>query len=297
MCYYLTEVIDMAIFQVVYRNDHDNEELITIDEISSRADVLAVKENIYCPTPNCDCKMSYVPRGVKSAYFKKHVGHNHIENCRHFVFTDGNGRPRRVVEANYARLDSKRKRDMLKGIYKTLKETEEERQMRLERQRLASRNKRNRIVQNDNQVVDVTVQYPTTSNNAEQLVKDGRSMPVRRRHSLLDVSDSDIGNTVVVIGYVREIENSEDYGVITLRDSTDTLEFKLYLELVFYQNSPRNTQQMLSSIESIMKDGVDIIVSSVGEVVNRDNRKGMLVLAEEDLSFNGERLGSFILNN
>lgn len=54
---------------------------------------------------------------------------------------------------------------------------------------------------------------------------------------------------------------------------------------------------MLSSIESIMKDGVDIIVSSVGEVVNRDNRKGMLVLAEEDLSFNGERLGSFILNN
>ncbi|TKH06153.1 hypothetical protein FC678_23695 [Peribacillus simplex] len=286
----------MAIFQVVYRDD-EHEELITIGEISSRSDVLTVKENIYCSTLNCDCKLSYVPRGVKSAYFKKHVGHNHIDSCQHFIFTDENGRPRRVVGADYARLSSKRKRDMLKGIYKTHKETEEERQMRLDRQRAASRNKRNRVVQSGNQVVDVTVQNPTTSNNAEQLVEDGRSMPVRRRHSILDVADSDIGNNIVVIGTVIEIVNSENYGVITLKDSTDTMEFKLYLERVFYENSPINTPQMLTSIESFMEDEVEVTVSSVGEVVNRDNRKGMLVLAEEDLSFNGERLGSFIMNN
>jgi hypothetical protein len=288
----------MSVFQVVYRND-GIEEVISLDGISSREDLFIVKENIYCSSPGCNCKMVYVPRGVNSEYFKKLRGDNHDEDCPHYVFTGTDGRPRRVVGVSNFTLSSDRKKDILKGIYNTYLETEDERQARLERQRIAARNRRRnqRVNNNNNNENEVNVNRPTTSNNGESLAEGVRSAPVRRRHSILDVADSDIGNTIVVIGNIGNVDNSDNRSIITLNDTQNRQEFKLYLERVFYENSPLNIPQWLEGLERYDVHNTNIIVSSVGEVILRNDEKGMLVLAEEDLRFNGVRLATFFMNN
>lgn len=286
----------VSVFQVVYRNN-GIEEVIYLDEISSRADLYLVKENIYCSTSGCLCKMTYVPRGVKSEYFKKLRGDNHDEDCPHYVPIGTDGRPRRVVGVSNVTLNSNRKRDILRGIYKTYLETEDERHARLERQRIAARNRRrNQRVNNSNNVNEVNVNRPTTSNNGESLAEGERSAQVRRRHSILDISDSDLGSTIAVIGNIGSVDNSENRSIITLEDAQNRQEFKLYLEQVFYENSPLNTPQWLDGLERYTAHNINIIVSSVGEVILRNDEKGMLVLAEEDLTFNGLRLATFFLN-
>lgn len=57
------------------------EEIVTLETITHHEDYLLVKENLYCITPNCSCKLIYIPKGLKVAYFKKWKGDNHIEEC------------------------------------------------------------------------------------------------------------------------------------------------------------------------------------------------------------------------
>jgi hypothetical protein len=288
--------VELSVFNVVYRNN-EVEEVISLDEISTREDIDVVKNNIYCSGPECQCKMIYVPRGVNSEYFKKIRGDNHVEDCPHYVPVGNDGRPRRIVGVNNVTLSSQRKREMLRGIFKTYLETEDERQARLESQRIAARNRRrNQRVNNNISENEVDVSRPTTSNNGESLIEREKNAPVRRRHSILDVADSDIGNTIVVIGNIGSVDNSDNRSIITLKDTQDRQEFILYLEEVFFENSPLNTPQWLSSLERYAANNTSIIVSSIGEIVLRNDEKGMLVLAEEDLTFNGVRLPIFFRN-
>ena len=287
----------MVVLQVLFKNE-GNEEVITLEEISIREDYLEVKDHIYCPIEGCQCRMVYVPRGVKRAYFKKLKGDNHNEDaCPHYVATGIDGRPRRTSGINASLLKSEHKKSMLRGIFKTYLETEEERLERMERERERARKRRNQRVNKNNNPVEEIVNNPTTSNDGERLEDGQRNPPVKRRHSILDVVENDIGSTIVVIGTITSIVNRENQSILTITDRQHRQEFRLYLEQVFYESSPLNTPQMLITLKSMVESLPNIVLSVVGEILVRNEELGMLVLAEEDLRFNGMTLGAFLMND
>lgn len=292
----IKEVI-MVVRQVLFIKEATKEELITLEDIDSRDDYLEVKDKIYCPTEGCQCRMVYVPRGVNIAYFKKLKGEQHNEICPFYIPTGLDGRPRRTLGVRASILKREHKKNMLKGIYKTYLESEEERQERLERERTrarARREKNQQVSNNNNQLEDVA-NRPTTSIDGESIEDGQKNPPVRRRHSILDVLESDIGDTLVVIGTITEVLNTENQSIITITDKQERQTFKLYLEQVFFENSVFNTPQMLLSLKRMIDYESTIVLSAVGEIITRNETLGMLVLAEEDLTFNGMSLGVLMI--
>lgn len=282
----------MRIRSVYYVNGEIKEE-VTLEEIITRVDYIEVKESIFCAEENCECRMIYIPQGVKVAHFKKYKGHNHTESCIYFSTTEDDGKGRRSIGVNSSRLRPDHKRNMLKGIYKSYIETEAERLLRLERERDRARERRNKVVTTDNEQTELTVNRPTTSNQGQRINEGERNPPVKRRHSILDINLIDIGNTEVVIGALINIVNSENQTILTLTDKQNLKEFRIYLEQAFFENSALNTPRMFEGLKELLESSA-IITSAVGEVIVRNEELGMLVLAEEDLGFNGMRLGSIL---
>lgn len=278
---------------VLYINEDIREE-ITLDEIVNRVDYIEVKENIFCIEENCECRMVYVPRGVKVAYFKRLKGHNHAECCVYFSIPEENRGRRRNLSTSSSILRINHKRNMLKGIYKSYKETEEQRNSRLERERERARVKRNQTVNRANEQLEVSINNPTTSTDGRRIDEGERNPPVKRRHSILDVTLIDIGDTEVVIGELVSVSNSENQTILTITDKQHSKEFKIYLEQVFFENSALNTPGMFRGLTELLESSF-ILTSAVGEIIVRNEEIGMLVLAEEDLGFNGLRLGSLLL--
>ncbi|MMZ64859.1 hypothetical protein D1872_272140 [compost metagenome] len=68
----------------------------------------------------------------------------------------------------------------------------------------------------------------------------------------------------------------------------------LYLEEVFFDNSPVNIDNYLLMLNELLTLGREIQISCVGEVVFRNDSLGILVLREKDLRVNRVPLGVFI---
>ncbi|MGG1444447.1 hypothetical protein ABE354_20775, partial [Brevibacillus laterosporus] len=71
----------------------------------------------------------------------------------------------------------------------------------------------------------------------------------------------------------------------------------VYLEEVFFDNSPVNINNNLFSLNELLVSGREIQISCVGEVVLRNDSLGMLTLREKDLRVNRVPLSVFILHS
>lgn len=284
----------MAIRRVLYKNE-SVEEIISLEEFPIREDYEEIKSSIFCAEENCDCLMQYVPRGANAAHFKKFPRREHHESCFYFEDIELGGRSRRNIGVNSTVLSTIYKRRVMREIQKTYLETSEEREERLERTRNLRR-QRDQRVSGDNAQDEVTVNQPTTSNLGQRAGEGERNPTVRRRHSILDVLEANIGSTEFVIDVLVNVTNFENHSILTLTDKQNTKEFKLYLEEAFFENSPQNTPQMLLSLKKLVESQNEIIITAVGEIVFRDAELGMLVFSEEDLGFKrGVQLGSFLV--
>lgn len=287
-------LIDRAVFRL-----EEVEEIVTLDNIVQHGDYVTVRDNLYCPTPNCNCRLIYIPQGRKIAYFKKWNGDNHNENCQFYKETTNNGHSRRILGSNTSILRDSHVTDILRGIYDTYTETDEEKNARLTRQREYARKRRNRRINAEerNPIEEVIVNQPTTSLDGESLTEGERNPPVRRRISVLDFDIEDIGNTEATIGTITEIQNNDRQTIITISDKLERGDFNIYLEEVFFRNSPLNINRLLTVLERIIESGREVIVSCVGEVIQRNEEIGMLVLNENRLRFNRVPLSSLIIHS
>lgn len=287
----------MIIERAVFRLD-GQEEIVTLEDITLREDYQSVRENLYCPTEGCNCRLIYIPQGKKIAYFKKWNGDNHNENCPHYIETQFNGRSRQIAGVTASTLRDSHVSDILRGIYDTYTETAEEREERLRRQRENARARRNRRVDNQRRGLteEIEVNNPTTSLEGATLREGERNPPVRRRLSVLDFNLDDVGNTEAGIGRIIAVQNNENQSVITIVDELERGHFHLYLEQVFFENAPTNISRFLEILSNMVEANIEILISCVGEVVNRNNRIGMLILGENYLRFNRMPLATLIMN-
>lgn len=286
--------IDKAIFR-----DGRNEEDVTLETITSRADYITVKENLYCATPECNCRLVYVPEGVKIAYFKKWKGFVHFEYCPYYRETIMGAKSFRIVGKNISRLREEHVKNVLKDTFDRFNETDEERAKRLERQTTNARNRKNKVIQRQDSMdfEDVYVTLPSTSLKIEEIKKGSRNPTVKKRISILDFDFSDIALTISTIGLLREVHIEEKYSIICIVDKHERAIFTLYLEEAFFENSSLNISSMIEGLKEINdKNTNEIIVTVIGEVVFRDGQFGMFVMDEKKLNFNNMRLPSLIVS-
>lgn len=286
----------MSIIDAIFRYN-SNEILINLEDISTNENYEVLKENLFCSSENCNCSLQYIPRGKYSEYLKKRVGEIHIESCRYFDITNLNGRSRRTTGTSSSILRDDHVANILRGLYDAYNETDEERESRLAQQRAYARRRRNTRVDDSstrNEYDEVSSNRPTTSSSGEVLLEGERNPPVRRRYSLLDLSNEDIGQTEGVIGELVEVENDGRRSLLLVSDKNRTIRVCLYLEEVFFDNSPENLEDNLLVLNELLTSGRTIQISCIGEVVFRNESLGMLVLREKDLRVNRVPLGSFI---
>ncbi|GEM_PF-3031275 len=293
----------MAIFEVIYISPSGNE-LVSLEQIESREDFDVVKYNIYCAERGCNCRMEYVPQGVKVAYFKKWRGdeYKHSENCIHFAETEVGRRPTRRLGVESSRLRPSHKNSILKDMYKKYKETEEEREARKAKERERARIRRNRPnirVRRNEAPIEEVVNRPTTDSSGEVLIEGDRNPPVPRNYSIIHINRDKLNSTVALIDRLIDVtndfENSDQKrSILTISNSSSTHSLKIVLDQVFFVESPRNISRMLEILEQMVLHVEDIIVSAVGEVIERDNELCLAVYSEDGLRINGLSIFSYI---
>lgn len=288
---------NMFIDRAIFRNGTE-EEIVTLESITHHENYLLVKENLYCAISNCNCRLIYVPEGLKVAYFKKWKGDNHNEDCPFYKETIKDAKSIRISGKTVSRLRDDHINKVLKDTFIKFNETEEEKKERLRRQNQKYRTRKNKVIERQAtlEFEDIIVNLPTTSLEANEIREGERNPTVRKRLSILDFEFSDIGLTLSTIGFLDNLTIGEKYSTIVITDDYNRLTFTIFLEEVFYANSTFAINSMLQGLERLFSSPEEIIVACVGEVVFREGQFGMLVIKEDNLSFNGQYLSNLLLS-
>lgn len=287
---------------MIYRGPNGHE-FITLDSIENRVDFEEVKYNIYCSTIGCDCRIEYVPQGIKVAYFKKWRGdeYQHSLDCPYYVDTETGVRPRKRLGILSSRLRNTHKDNVLKDMYKKYMESEEEREARKERERVNRRNWRNKRVEENETPIEEIVNRPTTDTQGEVLLEGERNPPVPRSYSIIHISRDQLESTVALMDIIIEVENDfnnsdEKRTVITLTNQNRSRTFKIILDPVFFAQSPLNIDRMLEGIKQRVMHGETMILGAIGQIIERDNELCMAVLGEDSLRINGKTIFVYLSN-
>lgn len=57
-----------------------------INKVITIVDCIAdYKDYLFCPTPECNCKLIYVNSSLHEPYFRSHRNHNHVNNCPYII--------------------------------------------------------------------------------------------------------------------------------------------------------------------------------------------------------------------
>lgn len=292
----------MPVLEVIYRGRNGNER-ITLDSIEGREDFEEVKYNIYCSTLGCDCKMEYVPRGIKVAYFKKWRGddYQHALDCPYHNETESGNRPIRRLGIHSSRLRSEHKKRILKDMYKKYRETEEEQEQRRARERIRRRNDPNRRVERGQTPIEEIVNRPTTDNQGEVLLEGERNPPVPRSYSIIHIGREQLGDTLALMDRIVEVKNDfknpdEKRSIITLTNENSTMTFKIILDPVFFAQSSLNVDNMLEGVKQRVIHGEEMILGAVGQIIERHNELCMAVFSQDGLNINGREIFVYFAN-
>ena len=274
----------------------DFSEIITLESIEQHRDYILLLEHLYCATPNCRCKMTYIPEGKRAAHFKKWIGgqHQHSRECPYYYEPEVDDRPKRVG-ARFAHLNDKHIIGVLKNAFNKFLEIEEERQLRLAKGRTRARRQRFSILKREELFpISFFANKLTTGNTRSRFIERDKTPYVRTRGSILDFRNGDIGETQATAGYFKGIVYEENTIEIIITDKQKQYAFYLFLEEVFFANSGVGTRRMLEELEEVLKTVDDAVITCIGEIVKKDGRFGMRVMRASNIRINGYLIPNFI---
>ncbi|MCT4799416.1 hypothetical protein ACFO4U_06825 [Exiguobacterium profundum] len=260
---------------VVYKNSAGVKEVIELKDIAERPDYEVVKKNLYCGFDNCPSRIEYVPKGKKIAHFRTWPKDNHSEDCVNYFEREIKNASIKNSAINTAKLKDSHIRDILKTMHKNANETLEEKQLRLSKQRDKYKKKKNSTVDSSKVPIVENVVRPSTNNDEQYQIEGKRAPNVRRRYSPNDISESDIGNAIGIIGNMLDIQLFDKRCIFTLKGRNNR--FNLYFEEEFYSSAALNIDTTLKSLKQILDRGTTISLACVGNVVKRRDEICMIV--------------------
>lgn len=288
----------MTVIEVIYR-DKGNEKLMTLEDMENTKDISSVKYHLYCAMEGCKCRMEYIPRGVKKAYFKKWRGdeYNHIEECIHFKATEIKKKSDKTVNTLMAPLNGKHKKAILRDMHKKYLETDEEKERRKQKDRDRKRNKPNQRVAKEEGIIEQTINKPTTKKDGNIGLDGERNPSVPRKYSVTHVNEDQLNATIALVGQVvgveihfADLDLKPSQVVIKLKDRLESRLFLLYLEEAFFAVSSANISTPLKKLKERVESGEDILLCTIGQVIKKDDQLGLAIYHEDDISINGKSM-------
>ena len=288
----------MLIDRVLFRYG-DVTEIITLESIEQHRDYILLKEHLYCATPNCRCKMIYIPEGKRSAHFKKWIGgqHQHSQHCPYYYEPDIEGRQKKIAETSVAILNNKHINGVLKNALNKFLETEEERQLRLAKGRTRARSQRTSFINKIEGLFPVSlfVNKLTTGKKGQRLAEGDKTPYVKTRGSIVHFKNGDLGQTQATAGYFKSIVFKEETIEMIITDKQKLHSFRLYFEEEFFTNFGEGAHRMLEELEDVLVTlEEDVVITCIGKIVKRDGRFGMRVMRASNLRINGELIPKFL---
>ncbi|WP_340002574.1 hypothetical protein [Oceanobacillus sp. FSL K6-0127] len=274
----------MAIELALYKDDKRSiSEEIELAELALRGDFETVKKNLYCAFEGCTAKIEYVPSGKRREHFKTWPKNNHTPECDDYFERDPIKRKQKNIATNSVGLSDNHINNVLKGLIRSVEETPEEKEARLKKQRSRKKNKSNTVntSQNSNDVENVR---PTTDNNIEKVGDGQRSPSIRKRHSILFLSENDLNTAVALHEKVVSIWVEKNRAKFLLKNNAK--ETYLYFEEEFFANSSTNIEQMLRVVKNNLDKGHEIMFDGVGNVEKRDEELCVIITNQKHFRIN-----------
>jgi hypothetical protein len=273
----------MAIDIVLYKDDKGNSEEVSIDGIERRADYASIKKKLYCAFEGCTAKMEYIPKGRRVAYFKTWPKNDHSPDCNDYFEREKKNKGRKTIANSSVGLTDKHINNVLKRLIKSVDETQEEKEKRLQRQR----KKKKKVTTTRGELQDIELiggGRPTTDGEAEKVEEGKRAPSVRQRHSILSLSEVDIGTANGLFGSIFSIEIAEKRIVVTLKENDKKT--KLYFEEAFFVKAARNILAMFKVVKKNLDNGDSIDLYCVGNVERRNGELCLVINAQSHLRIN-----------
>lgn len=274
----------MLIDRVLFRYD-DFSEIITLDSIEQHRDYILLLEHLFCATPNCRCKMIYIPAGKRAAHFKTWIGgqHQHSRQCPYNNEPDLEGHPKKD-RAKVARLNDKH----ISGIHKWVFNKLEKRQIGLAKCR------EKYSIEEERLSTSAFANELTTGNMGQKVTAGDQTTVVKTQESLVAFSNNDIGETQATAGYFKSIVFKEELIEMTITDQEKRNSFRLYFDEVFFANAGEGARQMLEALEDALEKQEEVVITCMGEVVKKEGGIGLRVIRVSDLLINGYQIPNLL---
>ncbi|MEW4130399.1 hypothetical protein [Bacillus cereus group sp. BfR-BA-01399] len=280
----------MAIEVVLYKNDDISEE-ITLTSIENRSDYDIIRKNLFCAFEGCDSKIEYVPKGKRAAYFKTWPKNNHSPDCLDFFEREQKNEGRKKLASSSMGLTDKHINNVLRNLINSIDETEEERELRLKKQR-EQKKKINKVVDKNKTVDGIEDIRPTTGKAADEKTEGKRAPSVKRRHSISFLTEDDLGTAVALHENIASISIEENRIIILLKKKNK--ETKVYFEENFFANSARNIGAMFEVVKKSYDNGNALALYGVGNVERRSGELCLVINGQSHIRINKMTIQNFV---
>jgi hypothetical protein len=282
--------LKMAIELVLYKQGNISEE-VTLEEIENRSDFDTVKKKLFCAYDGCNARIEYVPRGKRIAHFKTWPMSDHSSDCIDFFEREKQKIGRRNLATSSVGLTDKHINNVLKSLINNVDETEEERELRLQRQR-ARNNRKNKTTDGSKNPEWGQNIKPTTDRDTETIEEGKRAPNVKKRHSISSLSEDDLGTATALHENIFSISIQENRVIFVLKKNEK--ETKVYFEESFFVNSVRNIDRMFDIVKGSLEEGNYLKLYCVGNVERRDGEICLIINSQNHFRINKMSIERFV---
>jgi hypothetical protein len=271
----------VAIEVVLYIQGNVSEE-ITLENIVSRSDFDTIKKNLFCAYEGCSAKIEFVPKGKRIAHFKTWPMSNHSSECIDFFEREKKKIGRRNQASSSIGLTDKHINNVLRSLINSVDETEEERELRLQKQR--ARSKKNHTTDTSQNPAVTENIIPTTDKSADTLEEGKRAPNVKRRYSISFLNEEDLGTATALHEEIASVNIEENRVIFMLKRNEK--ETNVYFEESFFANSARNIRSMFNIVKRSLDEGNHLVLDCVGNVERRDGNISLVITGQNHIRIN-----------
>lgn len=266
----------MKIEQAVYIKK-GTKETIDVEKIKNHPNFNTIIENLHCPTPGCNCNLTYV-NGDKP-YLRTYKKHNHIEECPYSFsrkHKESNERGKEYIENGLTSRDKRSKIQYAMNKYLAPKNKGDK-----EKPKSLSISKKK-----DKTNEDKTTTYSIISNlnKTPNTGLKGSRIPTKSL-SINEINDNNINKTINVFGKVKDISyDNKKYFTLKFENGEN-------FDVIFpesYSISSRNRknlEQSFNGIANLMKKGNDIYCGIITYLEKKEERYKLSVIDVDSLLF------------
>lgn len=232
--------------------------IIKIDEVKNHKNFHSIIDNIYCPTAECNCKLTYVNR--ERPYLRTFRMHEHIPECMYSkerIEEEKRKRAERVISGSLSEESLRRKQNY--GFKKYFSSPQ------------SSKNniKKKDTTQKTNKLKKDTSKSQTITTNIvtfddPEVVKEGTKVAPTPSIHINEVDEKYINKPINLYGVLESMDITENLITLTLKSSNNN---KIILpEAYFSSTSLNNPKRFLEIIYHYFKDkneDIPVCVTSI----------------------------------